>query len=152
MRGSPVKTHRSSKGEHRIVYRPPRRLWLVTLGSFCVVVALMVVALMVPLDKWYILGSVVLCGVGVLAFLELAAQHVTLDGGTLVFSRGFRRREVDRAEIASVHWSRGSGVALKLVDGRWVRLPGVGRTDQGVANGIRAWLKRTGNDRAEEYV
>jgi hypothetical protein len=53
------------------------------------------------------------------------------------------RRSYRRAEIKSVRWQWGAGVALELTAGGWARLPEVGRDAQSLANSLRAWLKRS---------
>src|SRR3954471_4563440 len=46
----------------------------------------------------------------------------------------FRSRILNRAEIDSVTWEKGCGASIKLRDGKWVRLPSVGRNAQGLTN------------------
>lgn len=92
---------------------------------------------------WQRLGFVAFSTLAVLAVVELAMTQVELTTTGIAFVKGFRRTFIPRADIESVTWAKGGGVFLKLVDGRSVNLPGVGRTDQGLVNSIRAWLKRT---------
>jgi hypothetical protein len=61
----------------------------------------------------------------------------------LVSISSFQSRTIPRVEIERVVWEKGCGVSLVLRDGKGVRLPSVGRNAQGLANTIRAWLKRT---------
>ena len=68
---------------------------------------------------------------------------LTPDSIRLVSISAFLLRTIPRAEIESVTWEKGGDVHLKLRDGKWVRLPGVGRNIQGVANTVRAWLEKT---------
>ncbi len=117
-----------------------------TIAAFVVVLGMTVGAFVVGLEWWYRFGFVAFSGLFAFAFVELGRIHVTLDLKKITFDHGFRRREIPRSEIESVTWAKGAGVSLKLVDGRWVRLPGVGRTSQGLTNSIRAWLKRTGHE------
>jgi len=138
-----------SKPDGMIVFRPSRSIWWVTFVSFLVVLAMTVGAFFVGLEWWYRLGFVTFSGLFVFAFFELSRIHVTLDLDKITFNHGFRRREIPRAKIESVTWAKGGGVSLKLVDGQWVGLPGVGRTSQGLTNSIRAWLKRTGKDQTK---
>jgi hypothetical protein len=61
----------------------------------------------------------------------------------IVSISNFQSRTIARVEVESVTWEKGCGVSIKLRDGKWVRLPSVGRNAQGLTNTIRAWLKRT---------
>ena len=61
----------------------------------------------------------------------------------LVSISDFQSRTIPRVEIESVTWEKGCGASIRLRDGKWVRLPSVGRDAQGLTNTIRAWLKRT---------
>lgn len=84
-----------------------------------------------------VVGVLVLC----VATLESATTHVTLEADVMAIVSNFRRRAVPREEIDSVTWQAGAGVALKLKDGAWVRLPDVGNS-QSRANSIRAWIRQ----------
>ena len=76
-----------------------------------------------------------------LADVFLSRIILQSDGVRIVSISDFQRQTVPRAEIDSVTWER-RGAALKLRDGKWVRLPNVGQNPQGLANTIRAWLKK----------
>jgi hypothetical protein len=89
------------------------------------------------------LGFAVLCVVGVLGVVDVVRRRVVLEPDRLSVVSLWSRQVYPRAEIDSVTWDAGVGVALKLVSGRWVRLPELGRNSQSVTNTIRAWLKRT---------
>jgi hypothetical protein len=65
------------------------------------------------------------------------------DSIRIVSISDFQSRTLSRVEVDSVTWEKGCGASIKLRDGKWVRLPNVGRDLQGLTNTIRAWLKRT---------
>jgi len=96
--------------------------------------------------------SVYSVGLGVIALLTLVGfadglmTRVELNDEGLTRVARFRRRFIPRAQIDSVTWEAGAGVAIRLTDGRWLRLPDVGNS-QARANSIRAWIKRTASDR-----
>jgi hypothetical protein len=73
--------------------------------------------------------------------LDAIRTRVTLSGEEIVVVRGFRRQRLFRGHIESVSWKQGKGVALRLDDGMWVRLPEVG-DGRGQAASIRAWVER----------
>lgn len=76
-------------------------------------------------------------------FADALMTRVELNEEGLVRVDRFRRRFVPRAQIDSVKWEAGAGVAIRLIDGSWLGLPDVGNS-QARANSIRAWIKRTG--------
>jgi hypothetical protein len=78
----------------------------------------------------------------VVGVIELALTRLEVRPDGLAFRSGFRRRFLARRDIESVTWAKGAGVSVKLVGGQWVNLPSVGRTSKGLANSVRAWLKR----------
>jgi hypothetical protein len=109
-------------------------------------------------DLLFTLGAVLFYvhqgpGVGFVVFVLLATL-AGLGMAEAVFSRivlGETALEVlslrsrghyPASEIRSVRWEGGSGVALQLATGRWVKLPEMGRNAQSVANTIRAWLEK----------
>lgn len=65
------------------------------------------------------------------------------DSIRLISISDFQWRTIPRVEIESVTWEKGCGASIRLCDGKWIRLPSVGRDPQGLTNTIRAWLKRT---------
>lgn len=134
---------RTSQSRQVVTYRSPRSFWLFLLFSFLAMLVLTVGTVLSGLGRPYLLGLAAFSAFLVLAAVELKVQRVTVDPDKLTYVRYFRRRVIPRPEIDSVTWAKGSGVSLKLVDGRWVRLPEVGPSSQGLVNGVRAWLKRT---------
>ncbi|MFO1487627.1 MAG: hypothetical protein U1F65_04035 [Verrucomicrobiota bacterium] len=83
--------------------------------------------------------------VGLLWLVDIFTQRIVLDtDGIRIVSLSDRQRlSIPRSEIESVTWEKGCGASLKLRDGKWVRLPSVGRNTQGLTNTIRAWLNKT---------
>src|SRR5688572_4918345 len=57
----------------------------------------------------------------------------------------FRRRRSERRELESVTWEGGSGVAIRLTSGSWLKPPELGHASQSLCNSSRAWLRRTGS-------
>ena len=126
-----------------VVHRPSPWIWsvmLVTLGIFGGFAAL---TFQIGAPLWQRAASVLFLVLAVAALGELAVRRVELTPAGLLLVSGLRRRLVPRQEIESVTWEKGSGVAIRLQGGRWVRMPDVGPGSQGLANSIRAWLKRT---------
>lgn len=78
----------------------------------------------------------------VVGLADALVTRVEFNDEGLIRVANFRRRFVRRAEIENVTWEGGTGVAIRLTDGSWVRLPDVGNS-QARANSIRAWIKRT---------
>ncbi len=76
------------------------------------------------------------------AFAHAITTRIALRPEGLEIVHNFRRRLLPREAIETVRWERGSGVALKLVGGDWVKLPETGHENQHRAEKIRAWLKR----------
>lgn len=82
---------------------------------------------------------------GVLWLADLFTTRIVLrpDSIHLVSISDFLSRTIPRAEIESVTWEKGGGPYIRLRDGKWVRIPSVGRGAQSLTNTIRAWLNRT---------
>jgi hypothetical protein len=92
-------------------------------------------------------GAFAVCSIIACAgIMEAFLTRVVLTEGALRIVRPFRHESYPRSEIVSVTWEAGCPVAIKVASGGWVRLPPVGRTNQGVVNSIRAWLKRGARD------
>src|SRR5262245_43300876 len=93
--------------------------------------------------RMWVVPSFAILGAFFLADICLSRIILASDNLRVFSIINFQSRTFARAEIDDVTWEKGGGASLKLHDGRWVRLPSVGRNAQGLANSIRAWLKRT---------
>jgi hypothetical protein len=92
--------------------------------------------------SWITLCFGALSALGSLAIVELATSRIVLADGRLETGSIWNRRRFSPAEIRSVKWESGGGVAIQLASGRWIKLPELGYNSQGLTNSIRAWLKR----------
>lgn len=118
-------------------------MWSVTLGALALGIAFTILNFRLAAPLWQRLGFVAFTGLAVVAVVELAMTRVELTATGIAYVKSFRRIFIPRTDVESVTWAKGGGVFLKLADGRSVNLPDVGRSPQGLANSIRAWLKRT---------
>jgi hypothetical protein len=122
--------------------RSPR--WVAAmLGIVCVVYGIGVVS------YWFENGATLAAiGMGLLwvlfalGFGDALITAVHLEEDRLVIRTLAKSRAVQRSEILTVTWEGGVGVALKLQNGSWEKLPYLGNS-QGCTNTIRAWLKRS---------
>lgn len=134
-----TKTERSEYS----IYRAARFLWVIGTIMSVVVLGMTAIAFLVPLGVWYRVGFAAFALFSFAGLLELRSRKVVAENDGLTIVSDFRRRVIMRSQIESVAWEAGGGVSLKLADGRWHKLPDVGRTNEGLANSIRAWIKRT---------
>jgi hypothetical protein len=74
---------------------------------------------------------------------ELGTLRIVLSRGGLEVRKLWRVQRYAIEELESVTWEAGVGVSIRLAAGGWARLPELGYNAQGLANTIRAWLKRT---------
>src|SRR6185436_10094417 len=76
--------------------------------------------------------------VGAFWLADVLTTRIILGGDSIrIFSiSNFQSRTIPRAEVDNVSWEKGGGASIKLRDGKWVRLPSVGRDAQGLANTI----------------
>ena len=122
-----------------IVFRSPRWL-MIFLAIVCVASS---VGFALLLQRYGL--ALRTMGVGAFALFSAAGlvdallTRVELKEDALIVVSNLRKRTIPRAEIASVTWASGVGVALVLMDSRVVKLPDVGNS-QSRANSIRAWL------------
>jgi hypothetical protein len=89
--------------------------------------------------------SLTFAGMATLALagiVEVATSRVVLHADAIECGAIWSRRRIQAADIDSVRWERGGGVALKLAKGGWAKLPELGYNSQGLANTVRAWLNR----------
>lgn len=120
------------------------RQWLLLSAIGLALVASLTAAAMRFAYGWG-LPSLVLLAIGGLAsgyVAELLMTRLILGEGVLEIRTLGKRKSCDVAELAGVTWEKGSGVALKLVSGGWLKLPELGYDSQALTNTVRAWLKR----------
>jgi hypothetical protein len=127
------------------VLRPVRWLKLMTIGAASLFLAgfltmYLLQGLSITALAFAGLSILVVAGV-----LEAFTLRVVLSAEALWVSKLGSRKAYARSEIRSVTWAKGCPVTFQLADGRWVKLPEVGSSSQGVVNTIRAWLKRGGS-------
>jgi hypothetical protein len=132
-----------AKPQSRTLFRS--RLWLRLATLLAAMLFAGVAAYFRMRDGWSafaVLGTA-LAGFAAAGFVQTLLTYVHLHDDALVVSSGFRRRRYERAVLESVTWEGGSGVAIRLVDGSWLKLPELGYNSQSLCNSIRAWLRRT---------
>jgi hypothetical protein len=76
-------------------------------------------------------------------FVQTLTTCIEFGEDSLVISSWFSTKQYARTTLESVTWEAGSGVALRLTDGAWLKLPELGHDSQALSNSIRAWLRRT---------
>jgi hypothetical protein len=89
---------------------------------------------------WVSVGAAAGVAIALVGFVESLVLRVRLADDALVVTdlRGTRRYPIE--QIERIREERGAPAAIRLVDGRWVRLPGVGAS---LGNSVRAWLKQS---------
>ena len=90
--------------------------------------------------NWITIGLLIAFVIGVVGIVESLLLRIRLTDVEMIVTdlRGthrYLRNDIDRIEEA-----RGSSPAIKLKDGRWVKLPSIARN---LGNSVRAWLKPT---------
>jgi hypothetical protein len=84
----------------------------------------------------------IMSGLAVGGIVELATSRIVLSPNSLEAGSIWSRRRYAVTDVESVTWASGSGVSVKLSNGRWAKMPELGYNSQGLANTLRAWLKR----------
>ena len=124
-------------------FRP--RVWL-RFSSLAAAIALAIGAAYLRMQE-DATAVTVLCAVlsvaAAVGFVQTLTTCVKLEDDSLVISSWFGKKRYARATLESVTWEAGSGVALRLTDGTWLKLPELGHNSQALSNSIRAWLRRT---------
>jgi hypothetical protein len=87
-------------------------------------------------------GLMALAVLGMLGIVEAATTRIVLTDEDVETGSVWSRRRYRAADVASVAWEGGAGVALKLTSGGWAKLPEMGYNSLGLANTLRAWVKR----------
>lgn len=89
--------------------------------------------------EWVSIGlavATVFLGLG--SIVESLILRIELTDDSLVVTDLRGRRRYDIADIERVEEAKGAPPAIRLTNGRWVKLPSVGSS---VGNSVRAWLK-----------
>jgi hypothetical protein len=87
---------------------------------------------------WVSIGLMCATAVGLGGIIEAFVLRVRLTEEALLVTDLRGRKQYLSTEIAGVSEEKGAPTSIRLVDGRWVRLPSVGSS---MGNSIRAWLK-----------
>lgn len=117
------------------------------LAGVCVATALFGVAAAVTFQlrgwNWVSIGMAAAVVFGVAGIVEALVERVVLEADTLMVRRlwGTQRYPID--DIDRVEEAKGVVPAVRLKDGRWVKMPDV---SSHFGNSMRAWLRahRTG--------
>jgi hypothetical protein len=113
---------------------------------FAAAVVLLSIHLPFGIPNYHRIWIVPVCALfGVFGLADAITTRIVLGSDSIHFVTisGFQSRTIPRVEVESVTWEKGGGTSIRLRDGKWVRLPSIGRDPQGLTNTIRAWLART---------
>ncbi|MCP5304388.1 MAG: hypothetical protein H6953_02985 [Chromatiaceae bacterium] len=91
---------------------------------------------------WEFWGTVMLLVFLSLALLAAALTKIEDNGEFVTIVENFKKTDVPKSSIENVSWEKGAGAHLQLANGKFVKLPTTGRSDQGIANSVRSWLVR----------
>jgi hypothetical protein len=155
LRGDPGPAAIRSKRRHQLgfaevndtrpqILRPKR--WLLAM-SVAVTLLFIMGAMFTHTQFGWTFTSITFVAMSVLAVggvLELVTSRIVLSANSLEAGSIWSRRRYAVADIESVTWASGSGVSVKLSNGGWAKMPELDFNAQGLANTLRAWLKRYG--------
>jgi hypothetical protein len=127
--------------DHRTI-RPPA--WFIALPGAATLIALGAAAALYgyPGGTIYFYVAIAVGAIGLAGCLEVATSRLELTPEALEIRWLWSRRRYTRDEIQAVKFEWGAPVALQLTAGGWAKLPSVGLGSQGLANTLRAWLRR----------
>ena len=91
--------------------------------------------------SWITVTLLALIPIGLAGVADALTQRIELHPEHIVVVHNLRRREYPRSMFVKAKWGKGVPVSLQSTSGKWIRLPGVGSTAQGLVNTLRAWLK-----------
>ena len=118
-----------------------KRGWLV-LPAVCLATALFGAAAVVTFQlrgwDWVSIGMAVAAVFGVAGIVEALVERVVLEEDALAVRRLWGTRRYALADIDRVEEAKGVEPAIRLKDGRWVKLPDV---VPHFGNSARAWLR-----------
>jgi hypothetical protein len=126
----------------RRTIRPPA--WFIALPGAATLIALGAAAALYryPGGTIYFYIALGVAALGLAGCLEVATSRLELTPDALEVRWLWSRRRYTRSDIQAVKWEWGMPVALQLTAGGWAKLPSVGLGSQGLANTLRAWLRR----------
>lgn len=84
-------------------------------------------------------SSAALAAFFVVGMADALVSRIVLDEESLHVIELLSRRRYARAEILEVKFEKGAGIALKMANHAWVKLPAMANVHH---NTIRAWVKR----------
>jgi drug/metabolite transporter (DMT)-like permease len=124
------------------VFRPS--LWI---AVFAAVAAVMFVVLAYFTHRskgwsWTAIALLCLVPVGVAGVLDALTCRIELTDEQLIVVENLRRRQYSRSAFVRATWAKGVPASLQLESGQWLQLPNVSVGNQGLANALRAWLRR----------
>ncbi len=127
-------------GRHH--FRHPR--WKALLAASGAVVSWVVAYTRFETDAGWVIAFYACFGLVCLAaVLDVMTAFMELGESSVRMRSSFRLQEIAKSEIESASWTKGCPVTLRLNTGRIIPVPSFGQNSQGLANSIRAWLKRT---------
>jgi len=126
----------------RQVLRPKLWLFVLVLGGTGLFIAGFVSSYQASGWDVYTIGFAALSALGCVGCLELGRSRIVLSRDALESRSALSRRRYTVADVESITWESGCGVSVKLSKGGWAKLPDLGYDSQGLANTLRAWLKR----------
>jgi len=136
-----MKATQKAAPDHRTI-RPPR--WFIVLPGGATLIALGAAAALYryPGGTVYFYIALGVAALGLAGCFEVASARLVLTPEALEIRWLWSRRRYTRDQIQAVKWEWGAPVALQLEAGGWTKLPEMGLGSQGLANTLRAWLRR----------
>ena len=93
---------------------------------------------------WLFAATLALASVALAGAFDAFTSKVEIYPEHLVVVANLRRREYGRSQFVSVSAAKGVPITLQLQSGGNLELPPVGKNTQGMANSLRAWLRKSG--------
>jgi hypothetical protein len=136
-----MKASQKAALDHRTI-RPPR--WFIALPAGAALISLGAAAALYryPGGTVYFYIALGVAVLGLVGCVEVASARLMLTPEALEIRWLWSRRRYTRDQIQAVKWEWGAPVALQLTSGGWAKLPEIGLSSQGLANTLRAWLRR----------
>lgn len=123
------------------VFRPPT--WMTLLSVCCLLLFSAVAFLLYKLDgwTWTTIASVLLVIISIAGLFDTLTSRVILSEDSIIIINNMLRHEYPRDMFVKVTWAKGVPVSLKSKEGKWIRLPEVGKGGQALTNTLRAWIR-----------